>query len=241
MLLTDAVVYVARVMGGANNTAKTALAAESILAVAEQWTQKHDWHYLLNRQTITLAPGTSRYALTLAGAFSKPHSCRFTDTLLRPLSYKTQAEIDDVTYDQTIPGDPEVYTIVDDDVDFDPTAEVQKVQFYPTPSVVGTILLRLYRAINGSAASIDVPNRYLRTFLDHARIHLMMTHDSTNPRLGPLMLDMFGNGQEPGRLKLAIAHDTNEGGEDQFEGFKVRRHSGFIPQGPSDFYPKGDY
>jgi hypothetical protein len=118
---------------------------------------------------------------------------------------------------------------------------VQKLQLYPTPQANGTALLRYYRSINGSATSVDVPQRYLRTFLDMARIHLMMTHDSTNPRLGPLMLDMYGNGQEPGRLKLAIAHDRAEGGEDQFEGFKVRGHSGFIPQGPADFYPRGDY
>jgi len=245
MTLANAQIYVAQIMGGANNAAKLAMALDSIKATAEMWTMKNQWHFLLNRQSISVLAGTDRYTLT-AGTkpFHKPFSCRFTDTLLRPLQYVRQEYIDAVTTDQTVPGDPEVYTIIDDDVDFDPASEVQKIQFFPKPQNNGTVLLRYYRVLNGAADPVDVPLRYLYTFLDCARIHLLMAHDSQNPRLPMLILDVFGNGRDrAGRLSLAISDDRHEAGDSEQLGFitPLDLMMGRVPRGPQDFYPRGDW
>ena len=242
MTLADAKTYVAKVMGGAGNTVKTDLAAESIKATAEMWSLKNQWHFLLNRQSIAVVAGTDRYTLTAGASFSKPHSARFTGPLKRPITYRTQWFIDMVTTDQTVPSDPEAYTIIDDDVDFSAAAEVQKVQLYPIPRADDTLLLRYYRTFNGAADPVDVPTRYLYTFLDCARIHMLLTHDSTNPRLPLLIRDIFGDRFQAGRFQMAIADDRNEGGDDQPEGFITPSDlNGRIPQGPGDFWPKGDY
>lgn len=242
MTLADAAIYVARVIGGAGNTVKTDLAKESIKATAEMWSLKNQWHFLLKRQVIPVVAGTDRYTLTEGATFSKPHSARFTGALQRPITYRTQWFIDAVTTDQTVPNDPEAYTIIDDDVDFDPAAEVQKLQLYPKPRADDSLLLRYYRMLKGAADPIDVPLRYLYTFLDCARIHLLMTHDSTNPRLPILIRDIFGDHYQAGRFQLAIADDREEGGDDQPQGFITPSDlNGRIPQGPSDFWPKGDY
>lgn len=243
MTLADAKIYVARAMGGANNTAKLDLAADSIKATAEMWSLKHKWHFLLNRQSITVLAGTDRYALTAAGAFSKPFSCRFTGALKRPLRYIPQQFIDMISTDLTVPGDPEVYTIIDDDADFSAASEVQKVQFFPVPRADDTALLRYYRTLTGTADPVDVPLRYIITFLDCARIHLLMTHDSANPRLAALILDVFGNRYQAGRFQLAIADDVNEGGDDEMQGFLPADAPGrgFRFSGPKDAYPQGDY
>ena len=237
--------YVAQVLGGPNNTAKKAMALDSMKATAEMWAMKHQWHFLLNKQTISVTTPTDRYTLTGSGTgkpFSKPFSARFTGVLKRPIPYVPQQYIDAVTTDQTVLGDPECYTIIDDDADFDPSSEVQKVQLYPPPRANDTLVLRYYRAFNGAADPIDVPLRYLYTFLDCARIHLMMAHDSTNPRLPALILDMFGSRYQAGRFQLAISDDIHEGGDDMNIGFVTPTDlsRGNIPQGPADFWPKGD-
>jgi hypothetical protein len=241
--LDNAAVYIAKVMGGAGNTVKTDLAKESIKATAEMWSLKNQWHFLLNRQTITVLAGTDRYTLTAGAAFSKPFSARFTGPLKRPIRYIPQQFIDAVVTDLTTPGDPEAYTIIDDDVDFDPAAEVQKLQLFPVPRADDTLLLRYYRMFNGAATTVDVPLRYLYTFLDCARIHLLMTHDSANPRLPFLIRDMFGDRYQAGRFQLAIADDRAEGGDDQREGFVPAdvEGSGFRFSGPGDAWPRGDY
>jgi len=243
MTLADAKTYVATIMGGAGNTTKLNLAADSIKATAEMWTLKNQWHFLLNRQTISITAGTDRYALTAAGAFSKPFSARLTGPLLRPLRYLTQQAIDMIVNDLTTPGDPEVYTIIDDDVDFSAASEVQKIQFFPLPQSNDTCLLRYYRAFTGTADPVDVPLRYIYTFLDCARIHLLMTHDSANPRLPFLIRDMFGDRYQAGRFQLAIADDRGEGGDDQMEGFQPADMPGrgWRFSGPGDAYPRGDW
>lgn len=243
MTAAQAQTYVAQVMGGANITAKTAMALDSLKATAEMWATDHDWHFLLVTQTITVVAGTSRYALT-AGTkpFRKPLSMRFTGTLKHPLRYVPQELIDAVTSDQTVQGDPEIYTIIDDDADFDPASEVQKVQLFRPPARDDTALLRYYRAFNGAADPIDVPLKYLYTFLDCARIHLLQAHDSSNPRLPILIRDVYGTRADAGRYQKAILDDTNEGGQAQWEGFVTpydlaQRQT---PQGPFDFWPRGD-
>lgn len=240
MTLANAKIYVARVLGGGSNTGKEAMAADSIAATAEMWTIKNQWHFLLNRQVISVLAGTDRY--TLNGTFHKPFSMRLTGTLKRPLVYQPQQFIDAVTNDQTVQNDPEVYTIIDDDADFSSASEVQKVQFYPIPRANDTALLRYYRVFSGTADPIDVPLRYLYTFLDCARIHLLMAHDATNPRLPMLIRDMFGDRFQAGRFQLAIADDRAEAGDMGMESF-ITPHdiaSGNIPQGPTDFWPRGD-
>lgn len=243
MTLTNAKTYVARVLGGADNTAKLNLAAESIIATAEMWSLKNQWHFLLNRQTITVLAGTDRYTLTAAGSFSKPYSARLTSNLLRPLRYLPQRIIDAIVNDLTTPGDPEVYTIIDDDADFSAAAEVQKIQFFPVPQADDSCLLRYYRTFTGTADPVDVPTRYIYTFLDCARIHLLMTHDSANPRLPFLIRDMFGDRYQAGRFQLAIADDRAEGGDDQMESFLPADvpGRGFRFSGPGDAYPRGDW
>lgn len=243
MTLTDAKTYVATAMGGAGNAAKLALAADSIKATAEMWSLKNQWHFLLNRQTISVLAGTDRYTLTAAGTFSKPFSARFTLTLKKPIRYLPQQTIDAIVTDLTVPGDPEVYTIIDDDADFSAASEVQKIQLFPIPRAADTLLLRYYRMFNGAADPVDVPIRYLYTFLDCARIHLLMTHDSANPRLPFLIRDMFGDRYQAGRFQLAIADDRAEGGDDQFEGFLPADvpGRGFRFSGPGDAWPQGDY
>ena len=243
MTLADAKTYVAKVMGGAGNTTKTDLAAESIKATAEMWSLKNQWHFLLNRQTISVLAGTDRYALTAAGTFSKPFSARFTGTLKKPIRYLPQQTIDAIVTDLTVPSDPEVYTIIDDDADFSAASEVQKIQLFPVPRAADTLLLRYYRMFNGAADPVDVPIRYLYTFLDCARIHLLMTHDSANPRLPFLIRDMFGDRYQAGRFQLAIADDRAEGGDDQMEGFLPADvpGRGFRFSGPGDAWPQGDY
>jgi hypothetical protein len=232
--------YVAQVMGGANNTAKKAMALDSIKATAEKWTMDHDWHFLLNTQTISVLAGTSRYALTgSTKPFHKPFSMRFTGTSKDPLTYITQDLIDAAETDLTVRSTPKVYTVIDDDADFDPATEVQKVQFFPVPVAADTAVLRYYRVFNGAADPIDVPLRYLYTFLDCARIHLLQAHDSANPRLPALILDVYGNRAQPGRYDKAILDDTREGGEAVSERFlspfDVMRNSNSI-----EFWPKGD-
>jgi len=241
--LTEAKTYVARILGGADNNTKIALAADSIKATAEMWSLKNQWHFLLNRQTINIVGGTDRYSLTAAGAFSKPYSARLTGPLLRPLRYLPQRIIDSIVSDLTVPGDPEVYTIIDDDADFSAAAEVQKVQVFPIPIEDDTMLLRYYRTFTGTADPVDVPLRYIYTFLDCARIHLLMTHDSANPRLPFLIRDMFGDRFQAGRFQLAIADDRAEGGDDQMEGFLPADvpGRGFRFSGPADAYPRGDW
>lgn len=243
MTLADAKTYVAKVMGGAGNTAKTDLAAESIKATAEMWSLKNQWHFLLNRQTISVAAGIDRYSLTAAGTFSKPFSARFTGTLKKPIRYLPQQTIDAIVTDLTTQSDPEVYTIIDDDADFSAASEVQKIQLFPVPRAADTLLLRYYRMFNGAADPVDVPARYLYTFLDCARIHLLMTHDSANPRLPFLIRDMFGDRFQAGRFQLAIADDRAEGGDDQYEGFLPADvpGRGFRFSGPGDAWPRGDY
>jgi hypothetical protein len=206
------------------------------------WSLKNKWNFLLNRETIAVLAGTDRYPLTAAGTFSKPYSARLTGPLLRPLRYLSQRIIDASVNDLTTPGDPVVYTIIDDDADFNPAAEVQKVQLFPVPKANDTLLMRYYRIFNGAATTVDVPARYLYTFLDCARIHLLMTHDSMNPRLPALILDMFGNRYQAGRFQLAIADDRNEGGDDEMESFLPADvpGQGFRFSGPGDAYPRGD-
>ena len=245
MTSAQAQTYVAQVLGGANIAAKLAMALDSLKATSEMWTTDHDWHFLLFTQTISVVAGTSRYTLgggTAITVFRKPFSMRFTGTLKHPLRYVPQELIDAVTSDQTVPGDPGVYTIIDDDANFDPDAEVQKVQLYPVPATNDTALLRYYRAFNGAATPIDVPLKYLYTFLDCARIHLLQAHDSSNPRLPILIRDVYGTRADAGRYQKAILDDSNEGGEAQWEGFVTpydlaQRQT---PQGPFDFWPRGD-
>lgn len=242
MTSAQAQTYVAQILGGSNIASKLAMALDSIKATAEMWATDHDWHWMLLTQTISVDAGTSRYVLTAAESFRKPHSMRFTGTLKHPLRYVPQEVIDAVTSDQTSQGDPGVYTIIDDDVAFDPTAEVQKVQFYPVPARDDTAVLRYYKSFSGASDPLSVPQRYLYTFLDCARIHLLQAHDSSNPRLPILIRDVYGTRTEAGRYQKAILDDTNEGGQAQWEGFVTpfdlaQRET---PQGPFDFWPRGD-
>lgn len=243
MTLDAAKIYVAQGMGGATNDAKKAMAFDSLKATAEMWATDHDWHFLLVTQTITVVAGTSRYALTASTKpFRKPHSMRFTGTLKHPLRYVTQEIIDAVTMDQSPQGVPHNYTIIDDDADFDPASEVQKVQLFMPPATDDTALLRYYRAFNGAADPIDVPLKYLYVFLDCARIHLLQAHDSASPRLPILIRDVYGTRSEAGRYQKAIVDDTNEGGQAQFDGFVTPFDlaQGGLPQGPFDMWPRGD-
>ncbi len=242
MTLSAAKIYVAQVLGGSNITSKLDMAADSLKATAELWSLEHDWKWMLETQTISVIAGTSRYVLTAAGSFHKPFSMRFTGTLKHPLRYIKQELIDAVTTNQTAQGDPGIFTIIDDDAAFDPAAEVQKVQLYPVPSTNDTAVLRYYKTFSGASDPISVPARYLYTFLDCARIHLLQAHDSSNPRLPILIRDVYGTRADAGRYQKAMLDDSNEAGQAGFEGFVTPfdLSNSDTPSGPFSFWPHGD-
>jgi hypothetical protein len=236
MTLTEAKTYVSKIYGGSNKAELQTDAGESITATWEELCLRHDWKFLQVRQEITVLAGTARYTINESSSpdFSKPMSCRFTGTLKHPLKYKTQNELDALTWDQSVATTPVFYTIIDDDANFDPTTDVKKIQFGPgVPAANDTALLRYYRPLDASAATVDVPTRYLYTFLDKARVHFLRSKNATDSRL-PMLHQLAEEG-----VRRAISFDLLEGGEDGFEGFvpsdRLNGSSSII------FYPRGDY
>jgi len=190
--------------------------------------------------TIPIIAGTDTY--TLPTKFWKPYSCRLTSSIKFPLKYVQQNYVDAVTYDQTVRSRVTAYTLYNP-TDFDATGTQQgKVKFFSVPNEADVALLRYYRNFDISRTTLDIPDGYIYTLLDTARIFLLRTKDSSNNKLPMMVMDMFGNRDKSGRFQAAIATDLEEGGEDQFEEMKSPREMERTGLGfDGSFWPRGDY
>jgi hypothetical protein len=190
--------------------------------------------------TIPIRTGVDTYKLPTR--FWKPYSCRLTTNSKRPLQYVQQNFADAVSFDQTIPGQVEAYTIYNAN-DLDTSGTQQSfMKVINIPSQNDTAILKFYRPFDPTRTTLDVPDGYVYTFLDCAQIKLLLIKDSQNPRIPALMIQMYGSHDQRGEFQAAVAADKEEGGEDQLDEFKsphemARRGLGF----DGVFYPRGDY
>lgn len=182
--------------------------------------------------TIPIQAGTASY--TLPTRFWKPYSCRFTSSMKHPLRYITPRELDLQTYDQTTQGVVWRYTLYNPTL-FDSNGTQQaKIKFHPVPAAADVALLKYYRPFDASDDPVDIPDEYLYTLLDFARVKLLETKNAVDERLPYLRTDIER------RIAKMIAKDRNEGGEDEYERF----HTPDEASGPwrgDPFYPRGDY
>lgn len=190
--------------------------------------------------TIPIIAGTDTY--TLPTKVWKPYSCRLTSSIKFPLKYVQQNYVDAITYDQTVQSRVTAYTLYNP-TDFDAAGTQQsKIKFFSVPNASDVALLRYYRYFDIARTTLDIPDGYIYTLLDTARIFLLRTKDATNNRLPMMILDMFGNRDKSGRFQAAVATDLEEGGEDQLEEMKSPREMSRRGLGFSgEFWPKGDY
>lgn len=181
--------------------------------------------------TIPIIDGTASY--TLPARFWKPHSCRLTSASKRPLAYITQYDYDAVSWDQSVEGYVGAYTVYTDD-SFDASGTQQsKIKFIRVPSQNDVALLRYYRMLEITTDPVDVPDGFLYTLLDCARVRLLETKNATDNRIPVL------KGDAEIRLRRAIATDRDEGGQDQMDTFHTPGEIAVGAQGPP-FFPRGD-
>lgn len=89
------------------------------------------------------------------------------------LKFIEQRHWDKISYDQTINGKPEGYTI------YNPVSQAtqgygrKRMQIFRIPNASATLRLRYFRNFDTSASVIDVPDDYLYKFLDYARALLL--------------------------------------------------------------------
>lgn len=184
--------------------------------------------------TIPVIAGTSRYKLPTR--FNKPYlgGARLVSTLKRPLRFVRRGVADMIMADPTLSGSPTHYTIHSTDTDFDASGKQQEeIELIRVPQANDVLLFKYYRRMDYTKDPIDVKDGYLFTLLDHARIHLLFSKNSSDSRL-PGLVESF----KP-RLAEIISDDRKEGGEDEFEGFVTPTELGYGSVG-IEFWPQGD-
>lgn len=171
--------------------------------------------------TIPIKDGVEYY--NLPSAFWKPMSARLTGTRKDELTYIPPGTYDAISYDQTVKGTVVAYTIYNSDI-FDASGTQQtKIRFIRVPGADDTCLLRYYRLPTFSSTAsdpVDVPDEYLYTFLDVARIHLLRSKDAASRRLPILIRDVEQ------RIARAISADREEGGDAQTDRFNTPNEIG---------------
>lgn len=83
-----------------------------------------------------------------------------------------------------------------------------RTRIYGVPGTAENLLLRYYRAINGIADPIDIPDDLIYTFLDDAKVWFLSQLNSNDPRI-----DILG-GLANRNLNNAIDYDENIADED---------------------------
>jgi hypothetical protein len=97
------------------------------------------------------------------------YSARFITNSKRPLFYRRQRDWDRIQWDQTVRGTPQDYT------QYNPYSEVTQnhgtmhIKFDVIPSQDDDIFVRYYRKFIVDGTFVDMHDKYLYAFLDHAR------------------------------------------------------------------------
>jgi hypothetical protein len=184
--------------------------------------------------TIPIIAGTARYKLPTR--FHKPYvgGARLISNVKTPLRFVRRGFADMVMADPTVMGAVTHYTIESTPTDFNAGGTQQEeINLIRVPEANDVLLFKYYRPMDGTKDPVDVKETYLYTLLDHARIHLLFSKNSTDSRLPGLIADI-----RP-RLADAISDDRREAGEDEMEGFVTPTELGLGTLG-IEFYPRGD-
>lgn len=154
---------------------------------------------------IPLIASTDQY--NLPADFVQPYTARLVSNA-RYLHLVKRREIDRKVPQQDTTGTPTHYSIYGHH-SLDPTAQHTHLTVFRTPGETGdNIALRYYRAMNDACTSIDIPDDFLYTFLDDARVHLLQSKNAADARL-PILREEVQIG-----INRAIAHDTEMEEED---------------------------
>jgi hypothetical protein len=154
---------------------------------------------------IPIIADTDEY--NLPSDFLQPYTARLLVNS-RYLELVKRREIDRKLPKQDNTGTPTHYSVYSSHT-FDATAQHSHLTLFRTPSDSGdSIILRYYRALNPSGTFIDVPDEFLYTFLDDARVHLLTSKNAADARL-PIMQEDVTKG-----INRAISHDTEQEEED---------------------------
>lgn len=182
--------------------------------------------------TIPIISGTDSY--TLPAPFWKPYTCRLVSTQKYRLTYIPPNKYDALSWDQTIPGLVVAYTVYTP-ASFDASGTQQtKIRFIRVPDADDVALLKYYRLPDFSGTYVDVPDEFLYTLLDFARVHLLRSKDATSRRLPLLTRDVER------RIASAIAADREEGGDDQMDAFRTPIEHAHSDAYTGLFWPRGD-
>lgn len=181
--------------------------------------------------TIPIYAGVDQY--TLPSTFWKPYDCRLVSNQKWPLEYISHREYDLITYDQAQRGTVGGYTIYNG-ATFDASGTQQtKIKFFRLPQTNDTALLKYYRPFSIAADPVDIPDTFLYTLLNLARVEFLYLHNATDERI-----PRFESRAER-QVLWAIGKDRNEGGEDENERIHTPGEVGIYKGDP--FYPRGDY
>ncbi len=181
--------------------------------------------------TIPIIDGTDQY--TLPSTFWKPMNCRLVSNTQTLLKYVTPRELDMITYNPSLEGDVQYYTIYNG-ASFDASGLQQsKIKFARVPMQNDVALLKYYRPFSLTADPVDIPDEYLYTLLLRAQFLLLLNENANDERM-PAYRQI-----SEARLKALVGKDRNEGGEDEFE--RLHTPGELLAERGGTFWPRGDY
>lgn len=210
MTYANAKIYVARIIGGQNDTNVLAWAGDSIQASIQDWNTEHDWKFLLQDNSaspISVVAGTDTY--TLPTAFRKPYTARLL-TNPRTLEWIDLRMFDRMVPNQSAQSTPTHYTMFNP-TSFDASTPLAKIKLMGAPGAADQLLVRYYRPIaapSGANDVIDIPDLYLYKFLDYARGHFLLTKDPRNEK-APMWVSLMAK-----KLEEAISDDDDDTEDD---------------------------
>jgi hypothetical protein len=187
---STAKIYVARTIGGQNDTDQLNAAGDAIKEAIEEWNLRRNWNYLLmdnSDDPIDLVAGTSTY--TLPSTIKEQYTARLLSNT-RTLEWVDQRYVDRIVRNQTVTGTPTHYTIFNGSTAFGASAlssQVGRIKLIPTPinSASNELLVRYYRTIESPSADvsyIDTPDRFLFAMLARAKYYFMVNKDAESGR-----------------------------------------------------------
>ena len=180
---------------------------------------------------ITIVAGTDLY--DLPALVWKPMSARLISSQFRPLAYIQPGKYDDISYDQSVQGSVVAYTLYNAK-SHDTDNQRGVLRLIRVPSAADVVLVKYYRLPSFDGTDVDVPDEYLYTFLDFARLHLLRSKDAGSRRLPMLTRDIEQ------RVARAISADREEGGDNQKDMFNTPSEMDTAGVFDGNFWPRGD-
>ena len=107
--------------------------------------------------------------------FDRPSGCRMIGSPTYALIYKDIRAWDRTIINQTVPGNPQEYTIFNSYSPLTQNFGTKKLMLDVIPNLSNTMKMVYFRKFNTTSTIIDVPDEFLYMFLDYARARLLET------------------------------------------------------------------